>query len=123
MSIYIDPQIDLHNEETIKVIIEFKTKPAKVAVATSTTGLTLEQAKELVEKSHTAFQEELENLLESKQLPYTITNSYKVSLNGVALELPGIAINELLASNTIKAIYIDRVISIPKPPIDTRYQI
>ena len=121
--IYIDPKLNIFSDESIKVIIEFRVKPAKAAIAISTTGLTLEQAVQLVEKSHADFHRELLLMLESKQMAYKIIHSYKSSFNGVAMKLSGKAINELLSSKIIKAIYIDEEVRIPEKVIDLGYQI
>lgn len=122
-SIYIDPQIDLLANELIVVIIEFKIKPANVAMVISNTKLSFEQAKKQVEMSHTNFLRELESYLGNQRLSYTIIQTYKDSINGVALELPGIAIKKLLSSKVIKAIYMNHEVSIPNTPMDSRYQI
>ncbi|WP_025785279.1 protease inhibitor I9 family protein [Sporosarcina sp. D27] len=114
--IYIDPDVDLHTEEFVQVIIEFKTSPAHVAILTNSL-LSLEEAIEQVEQSHRHFQKELEIFLGEKHYPYRITHYYKKGINGVALEIQGIAIQQLLYSQVIKAIYLNREISIPENPI------
>ncbi|WP_186673670.1 protease inhibitor I9 family protein [Sporosarcina sp. BP05] len=114
--IYIDPEVDMHTKEIVQVIIEFRISPAHVAILTNT-NLSLEQATELVEQSHRDFHNELEILLVQKQYPHTIMQIYKNSLNGVALELQGIAIQKLLPSQVIKAIYPNREMRIPENPI------
>ena len=122
-SIYIDPQIDLLSVEPTIVIIEFKVKPAKVAKIIEGNELSIEEAKKEVEISHADFLKELETYLGNQHLAYTIVNSYKTSFNGVAIELAGTAINELLSSAVIKAIYMNHEVSIPNTPKDSRYQI
>lgn len=114
--IYIDPAIDLHTPEFVQVIIEFKTLPAHVAILATPT-LSLEQATEQVELSHSRFQMELELFLGKRGYPYLIFHQYKDSFNGVSLELPGISIRELLASQVIRVIHPNREMRIPENPI------
>ncbi|WP_052245816.1 protease inhibitor I9 family protein [Sporosarcina sp. ZBG7A] len=114
--IYIDPDVNLHTEEFVQVIIEFSTSPAHVAIL-SNSFLSLEQATEQVEQSHRHFQKELEIFLGEKHYPYTIVHYYKKGINGVALELQGIAIQHLLSSQVIKSILPNREMRIPENPI------
>ena len=118
-NIYINPKINLLSDENYQIIIEFKVKPAKVAIAISTTDLTLDQAVQFVEKSHADFQDELLHILEKKQVAYKMIHSYKSGINGAAMKLSGKAIKKLLSSKIIKAIYLDQV-SIPKKKIRSR---
>lgn len=114
--IYIDPAVDLDSQEFVQVIVEFKIIPAHVAILT-TPSLSWEQATKQVEHSHRQFQKELELFLGKRRYPYLIIHQYKDSFNGVALELPGISIRELLLSQVIKAIYPNREMRIPENPI------
>lgn len=122
-NIYINPKINLLSDENYQIIIEFKVKPAKDAIAISTTDLTLDQAMQFVEKSHTDFQDELLHILEKKQVACKMIHSYKGGINGVAMKLSGKAIQKLLSSKVIKAIYLDQEVSIPKKMINPGYQI
>ncbi|MCM3755873.1 protease inhibitor I9 family protein [Sporosarcina aquimarina] len=114
--IYINPDVDLHTKEFVQVIIEFITSPAHVAVLTNS-FLSLEQASEQVEQCHRHFQKELEIFLGKKHYPYTIMHYYKKGINGVALEIQGIAIQQLLPSRVIKSIYPNREMRIPENPL------
>lgn len=114
--IYIDPDVDLYTNAFVQVIIEFRISPAHVAAAADP-FLSMEQAEEQVEQSHREFQSELATILAGNQCPYTIMHLYKNSLNGVALEIQGIAIQKLLSSQVIRAIYPNREMRIPKNPI------
>lgn len=120
-SVYVDPAIDLLSQQTISVIIEFKTKPAKVAVIESEAKgipLTLEEAKKQVEESHLNFQNELHELLEKNQIPYTVRHKYTTALNGVSMELPANAIKKLAeSSSVISKISLNRKIKLDPPPI------
>lgn len=118
-NIYIDPEIDLSSEKMVEIIIHFKTEPAKVAVAIAEMSgipLSLDKAKEDVEDSHARFQEEVQKYLGQKQIPYTITHTYKTALNGVAMKLPGNEIKTLLQSAEIAAIYANKEIQLNPPP-------
>lgn len=121
-NIYIDPKIDIASDEYIGIIIEFKIKPAKTAVATCISNLTIEQAKQQVETSHQTFQRELKRLEESN-IEYFIINTYKDSFNGVSMRLKENTVQRLLRSTVIKAIYKTVEMNVPKKPGDTRYQI
>ncbi|MBO9128987.1 protease inhibitor I9 family protein [Bacillus sp. 165] len=118
-SVYIDPKIDLANPNITKVIVHFKTQPAKVAVVLAEAEgktLSLEQAKQNVEDSHARFQEDVERLLGQHNIPYSITSKYTAALNGVAIMLPGNQIMTLAQSHEIQAIYYNEEFHI-EPPI------
>jgi CHAT domain-containing protein len=118
-NIYIDPEIDLNTEKMVEIIIHFKTEPAKVAVAIAETSgipLSLDKAKQDVEDSHARFQADVQKYLGLKQIPYTITHTYKTALNGVAMKLPGNEIKTLLQSGEIAAIYLNKEIQLNPPP-------
>lgn len=120
--IYIDPKIDMSSDKYISILIEFKVKPAKVAVATSVSNITMEHAKQMVEVSHHLFQTELDSLNE-QQIKYTVDQTYTDAFNGVSVRLKGNTIKYFLQSTVIKAIYKNQDMHIPKRPVDTRYQI
>jgi len=118
-SFYVDPSIDLSSDQVVSIIIEFKTKPAKIAVLEAeATGkqLTLEEATKQVEESHKMFQKELKTLLADHQIPYSIRHTYTAALNGVSMDLPAIEIKRLLQSTVIEKIYPNRKIQL-MPPI------
>ena len=121
-ALYIDPKIDMTSKKTISIIIHFKTKPAKVAVALAEANgvpLTLEEAKQNVEDSHARFQKDVKKFLDQKQIPYSITHTYKSALNGVAMELPANEIKTLLQSTEINAIYTNQEYYLDPPPQPT----
>ncbi|WHZ03822.1 protease inhibitor I9 family protein [Neobacillus sp. YX16] len=119
-SVQIDPEIDLSSEQMTSIIIEFKTKPAKIAVLEAEAKgipLTIEEAKEKVEESHATFQKELESLLDKNQVPYKVRNTYKTALNGVSMEIPANEIIRLAeASSVISKIHPNKKIQL-NPPI------
>lgn len=118
-SVHVDPAIDLSSKQTTSIIIEFKTKPAKVAVIEAEAKgipLTLEEAKEQVEESHQTFQKELHELLDNHQVPYTVRHKYTTALNGVSMELPANEIYRLAESSTvISRISLNRKIKLDPP--------
>src|SRR5699024_12301473 len=101
--IYIDPKIDIYSDEYIEVLIEFKIKPAKVAMAFSLLGLTMEQAKKQVDMSHQSFKSDIK-FLDEQQNKYSVIHFYKDYFNGLALRLKGNAIKLLVKSKVIKAV-------------------
>ncbi|PEJ56565.1 hypothetical protein CN601_01260 [Bacillus sp. AFS017336] len=117
-SFYVDPSIDFSTNEMTSIIIEFKTKPAAVAVKVAEAAgeqLTLEEATKQVEESHAKFQEELKTLLEDQQVPYKIRHVYKTALNGVSMEIPGKDIKRLSQSTVIARIYPNKKVHIMPP--------
>ncbi|MDR7240198.1 protease inhibitor I9 family protein [Neobacillus drentensis] len=118
-SVHVDPAIDLSSKQTTSIIIEFKTKPAKVAVIEAEAKgipLTIEEAKEQVEESHKMFQKELHELLDKNQVPYTVRHKYKNAFNGVSMELPSNEIKRLAEfSSVISNISLNRKIKLDPP--------
>jgi hypothetical protein len=117
--IFIDPTIDVDSEQMVTVIIQFKTKPAQVAVAISEKSgvpITLENAKWSVEHSHERFQADVKRYLDPKRIPYTINHVYKTALNGVSMTLPGNAIQLLLHSKEIESIHANKEYHLDPPP-------
>lgn len=125
-SVQIDPAIDLSSEQMTSIIIEFKTKPAKIAMLEAEAKgipLTIEEAKKKVEESHATFQKELESLLDKNQVPYKVRNTYKTALNGVSMEIPANEIIRLAeASSVISKIHPNKKIQLDPPisPSDQR---
>ncbi|WP_044338246.1 protease inhibitor I9 family protein [Rossellomorea aquimaris] len=117
-SIKVDPAIDLSSGETISVIIEFKTKPAKIAVLEAEAqgvDMTLDKAKEHVEQSHQAFEQELHAFLDDNEVEYRINHRYKTAFNGVSIELPANEIKKLMGSSVISRIYPNQEIQLDPP--------
>ncbi|MFJ7932924.1 protease inhibitor I9 family protein [Sporosarcina sp. NPDC096371] len=114
--IYVDPLIDLTSQKTVSIIIQFKTKLARLAVLDAQANgqtLSLEQAQKAVDDAHIRFYNEMETLLDA--VPYTITRSFKIAYNGVAMELPANEINRLLKSTEISSIHADKEIRLNPP--------
>lgn len=118
-SIFVEPSINLTTDKNVSIIIEFKTKPAVVAVKEAEAQgiqLSLEEAKKNVEESHAKFKEELNMLLDQNNIKYSIKHTYKTALNGVSMDLPGNAIKRLMESTVIARIYLNKEIHL-FPPI------
>ncbi|MCK1992328.1 hypothetical protein GW626_18400 [Peribacillus muralis] len=114
--IYVDPKIDLTSEKRGSIIIQFRTKPARIAVLEAKAkgqALALEKAMKDVEESHMRFQKEIQILLE--KVPYSITGTYKTVYNGVTMELPAYKIKRLLESSEISTIHSNKDIQIDPP--------
>lgn len=122
-SVYVDPSIDLTSPQITSIIVEFKTKPARIAVLEAEAKgipFTLEEAKKKVEESHALFREELQMVFAVNGIPYSITHTYKAALNGVSMELPANEINRMAESSSIiSKIYLNRKIQLD-PPISPR---
>lgn len=118
-SIKVDPALDLSSGEKMTVIIEFKTKPAKIAVLEAEAKgmeLSLVTAQEDVEQSHKDFEKELHAFLDENKVDYRIIHRYKTAFNGVSMELPANEIKRLLGSSVISSIYPNNEIHL-EPPI------
>jgi hypothetical protein len=118
-SIYIDPRINMNTNSPITVIIHFKTLPAHAAVAAAKANgitLSLEKAEQDVKESHRRFQEDLQRYLGQQGIPFTVTHTYTVALNGAAIRLPGNKIPALLQSAEIAGIYANQEYKIEPPP-------
>ncbi|MET3195279.1 S8 family serine peptidase [Gottfriedia sp. OAE603] len=116
--------INLTSDEKVSVIVEFKELPAKVAQlekATKGETISLEKAKENVEKSHAQFKKDLQEKSVSKAKSSTenfeITHTYQNAFNGVSMTLPANQINDLLKLDSVKAVYSDSIVQL-KPPIE-----
>jgi hypothetical protein len=117
-SVYIDPSINLSTSSRISIIIEFKTLPARSAVAAAKAkgeNLTLEKAEMHVEQSHQAFQKELQMFLGKNNIPYRIQNTFTNALNGVAMELPANEIRRLMKSTVIARMHRNKQIQLDPP--------
>lgn len=123
-TVKVDPSINLSSTQSISIIIEFKTKPAKIAMLEAKAkglSMTLDEAKRHVEESHQAFQEELHTFLDKNRVKYRINYRYKTTFNGVAMEMPANEIKRLMGSSVISRIYPNHEIQLD-PPIQPSNQ-
>ncbi len=112
----LSPDVDLESEQPISVIVEFKTKPLKIAMLESQLqgkSLSLSSANQLVEESHNKFEKDASRILEQKQ--YKIRRSFKTAFNGVSMTLPGNQVKALLQSDTVKAVWSDAEVQLDLP--------
>lgn len=122
--------VDLTSEEEVTVIVEFKELPAKVAQiveASKGESISLEKAKEKVEKSHAEFKKSLQEKIgkneRSNKDNFNIKYTYQNAFNGVTMSLPANQINKLMEMDTVKAVFSDRKVQIdPPPPITEEEQ-
>ncbi|TDL71128.1 hypothetical protein E2R56_19090 [Rhodococcus qingshengii] len=99
-------EADLESTEEISVIVQFKSKPSKVAVLEAAAkGKTLkpEEASAQVEKEHKKFKEDIQEI--SKKKSNSITKTFKNAYNGVAMTLPSDQVKQLLESDVVQAVY------------------
>jgi subtilisin family serine protease len=120
----LSPHTNLESDETISVIVEFKDKPAKTAVAEAAAkgkNLSLKDAQQKADAAHEAFKTDLQEIykedVKKKRDFYKVKRSYKNSFNGVAIELPGNKVKALLQSKAVKAIWSNEEVRV-EPPIE-----
>ncbi|WHY78559.1 S8 family serine peptidase [Neobacillus sp. WH10] len=124
----ISPDIKTNSPELVKVIVEFEQVPAKIEVmkqAAKGTNLSSSAANEKVKESHKAFKEHVQSLKSQKNVSkynaedVNITREYTNAINGVAMTLPGVAVQELLQSGVVKRIFKDYEVKV-EPPVKTK---
>ncbi|UPM55429.1 S8 family serine peptidase [Gottfriedia acidiceleris] len=116
----ISSDVNLETDKPISVIVEFETKPSKIAMLESQLqgeSLTSSSANQLVEESHENFKNDASKILKQKQ--YKIKRTYKTSFNGVSMTLPANQVKSLLKSTTVKAVWSDSEVHID-PPVDMK---
>ncbi|QWH39595.1 S8 family serine peptidase [Bacillus mycoides] len=124
----ISPDIDASSPELVKVIVEFNQAPAKIEVMKQAAkgkkiAATTAQAK--VDEEHKVFKQHVESLKSKKDAgtydtkKVEITREYKNAINGVAMTLPGVAVQELIQSGVVKRVYKDYEVKV-EPPVETK---
>ncbi|QED48062.1 S8 family serine peptidase [Cytobacillus dafuensis] len=120
---------DLKSDKDISVIVQFKSKPGKVAVleaALKGKKVTKQEANEQVDQEHSTFQSDLEKILpaatsssevKSAEPSYKITRSYKTSYNGVALTLAANQVEELMKSEVVQSVHKNITFTVEPPSI------
>ena len=102
----ISPDIDSNSPELVNVIVEFNQAPAKIEVmkqAAKGKKITTTTAQAKVDEEHKVFKQHVESLKSKKDAgtydtkKVKITREYKNAINGVAMTLPGVAVQELIA--------------------------
>ncbi|MED3997554.1 S8 family serine peptidase [Peribacillus frigoritolerans] len=124
----ISPDIDANSTELVKVIVEFEQAPAKIEVmkqAAKGKKLSSADANEKVKKAHKDFKQHVQSLKSQKNVTnykvedVNITREYTKSINGVAMTLPGVAVENLLQSGVVKRIFKDYEVKV-EPPVKTK---
>lgn len=127
-SFTISPDINTNSPELVKVIVEFEQAPVKIEVmkqAAKGKKLSSSAANEKVKESHKAFKEHVQSLKSQKNVSkykaedVNITREYTNAINGVAMTLPGVAVQDLLQSGVVKRIFKDYEVKV-EPPVKTK---
>ncbi|WP_282137756.1 S8 family serine peptidase [Rossellomorea aquimaris] len=120
----ISPDINQQSSELISVIVEFNQSPAKVEVAKQAVkgkSMSLSSAKMKAKNEHDTFKKEwakvksLNRPNEEKMKDAEITGEFHEAFNGVAMALPGTAVQELLSTGVVKRIWKDKEVKIDLP--------
>nr|WP_179292678.1 S8 family serine peptidase [Bacillus sp. 7884-1] len=133
----ISPKINVHSADPVRVIVEFKQAPAKVAVVQQQIAgneISLTDAAKKVKDSHKKFKDYVQGLGKQKEESSVITTStpasqpeikitreYQHSFNGVAMTLPGTDVEKLLESGLVSSIYEDRVVKLDPKELNGSY--
>ncbi|PEV98374.1 peptidase S8 [Bacillus cereus] len=124
----ISPDIDTNSSKLVNVIVEFNQAPAKIEVMKQAAkgkkiAATTAQAK--VDEEHKVFKQHVESLKSKKDAStydtkkVEITREYKNAINGVAMTLPGVAVQELIQSGVVKRVFKDYEVKV-EPPVETK---
>ncbi|WP_129689949.1 S8 family serine peptidase [Gottfriedia acidiceleris] len=144
--VQIDPKINVNNSAPVRVIVQFKQAPAKVAVLQQQVAgneLSLKEATQDVNDSHKLFKDFVEKMVPARggsntistyaitpnentpsnttnQSDIQITREYKNAFNGVAMTLPGNYVNQLLESGIVNRIYKNEVVKLDPSELGTK---
>ncbi|WP_342543668.1 S8 family serine peptidase [Paenisporosarcina sp. FSL H8-0542] len=132
----ISSKINTSSAESVRVIVEFKQAPAKVAVMQAQLAgdkTTLEEETQDVSDSHKQFRAFVDGLSQHKAGPSVnavtkqtlaseedagdssaiqITREYKNALNGVAMTLPGNMVERLFESGLVSHVFADEIVKL-----------
>ncbi|MGG0174731.1 S8 family serine peptidase [Gottfriedia acidiceleris] len=126
----ISHDIDTNSSELVNVIVEFYQAPAKIEVmkqAAKGKKISVSEAGAKVEEVHKEFKQHVQDMKSEKEKTSTegydgkdikITREYKNAINGVAMTLPGTAVEDLLQSGEVKQVFKDYEVKV-EPPADT----
>ncbi|MCP3741886.1 S8 family serine peptidase [Rossellomorea sp. BNER] len=111
---------ELEEDKKVSVIVQFKSKPSKVAVleaAAKGKKLNKEKANTQVEKEHKTFKEDIKKILpkknaKGKSISNDITQTYKTAYNGVAMNLPANQVELLMKSEVVQAVYKNQTFTV-----------
>ncbi|QKE75644.1 S8 family serine peptidase [Arthrobacter citreus] len=118
----ISPDVNLNSDEKITVIVQFKTLPSKTAVLSAKAegkSISVAQADQQVEDSHTNFQKDLTSIFKNDKdkTPYTIKRKYRHAFNGVSMQIPANKVEALMQSKAVKAVWESKEITVD-PPVE-----
>ncbi|PEJ57368.1 hypothetical protein CN692_13220 [Bacillus sp. AFS002410] len=124
--LHLAPNIDKNSSEEISIIVEFKQPTSKAAVleaATEGKVLDEKEADQLVNDSHASFKNDLAKVFSAsgakKASTYKVNRTFKTTFNGVSMKLPANQVENLLKSETVKAVYSDVEIN-AEPAVQTK---
>ncbi|WP_299742471.1 S8 family serine peptidase [uncultured Rossellomorea sp.] len=118
---FVSPEINVHSDEEIAVIVQFSQDPAEVEVKKKELKgekVSLQAAKEKVHKVHHQFKEKVTKKQAKAKGKSTIQigTEYRQAFNGVAMKLPASEVKELLTYDEVKAVYVDAEIKVDPVP-------
>ncbi|MGM0751687.1 MAG: S8 family serine peptidase [Bacillota bacterium] len=118
---FVSPEINVHSNEEIAVIVQFSQDPAEVEVKKKEMKgekVSLQAAKVKVQKVHQQFKEKVKKKQAKAKgkSPVQIGTEYRQAFNGVAMKLPASEVKELLTYDEVKAVYIDAEIKVDPVP-------
>ncbi|WP_223820952.1 S8 family serine peptidase [Bacillus sp. S3] len=116
---------ELNSDKEIEVIVQFRSKPGKIAVLDAEVKgkkLSPKQASERVTKDHEKFKEDIKKMLPASNLKnkkgnHQITAEYETVYNGVAMKLPANQVESLLKSDVVKAVYKNETFKVDPIPL------
>ncbi|PGL67423.1 S8 family serine peptidase [Bacillus sp. AFS055030] len=120
----ISPDINQKSSQLVNVIVEFNQAPAKVEVlkqALKGKKMSLSNAKDKQDSDHDRFKDKWNNIKSQNERRATkmgeakITREYHDAFNGVAMTLPGVAVQELLSTGVVKRIWQDSEVKLDLP--------
>ncbi|PUB08207.1 S8 family serine peptidase [Paenisporosarcina sp. OV554] len=121
----LSPSVDLESSDNLSVIVEFRDKPAKVAIieeAANGNSLLLSDAEQKANSAQETFKSDLQTIykvdLKQNNKLFKIKRTFKSTLNGVSIELPANKVKSLLESKVVKAVWPNNVIKV-EPPTST----
>ncbi|MFX3646647.1 MAG: S8 family serine peptidase [Paenibacillus sp.] len=123
----IDPKVNTKSNDLVNVIVQFKSEPAAVALkraALNQEKLSERTATSKVKQNHQQFKQHIKSLQQKRGLSYDaasirITQEYETALNGVALKIPGVAVEDLMKSGVVKKVWADQEVALDLPETDT----
>lgn len=120
----ISPDINQKSSELVNVIVEFKQNPAKVEVAKQAVKgkrISLSSAEMKAKNDHDTFKKEWKKIRglnrpsAEKMKDAKIKGEFHETFNGIAMALPGTAVQDLLSTGVVKRIWKDSEVKLELP--------